>query len=272
MAAEADRAEETRPRRRRASGAAVGRRPVGNNCIGRPPGRSRWRLGSSLSGSIDIRAAGRAGQPVLAPCAPRGDRAAGDGREVGGGRPRPLEARPSVATARRDAAGNRGERGPSAGQSRTWRQGRGRDHQGPRPPPWAAQRDRALLDTIVEHPQRRGETARPRLDAAYAAAFASRLRRRGDYSRRVTKAIRSRPTGVAAALAVALDDWGRRPRDGQRTRRRGGPRGHQRRHADPNPWRLGLRRPEPPEQCRHALVSSSPGSRRRVRPPRARSA
>ena len=138
----------------------------------------------------------------------------------------------------------------------------------------AAQRDRALLDRLVDiRSAKADDPDGSATDAAYADAFGEAgIDLAALPPAEAGAKIRARPPSVALALAAALDDWAavrRRPRAG---RGRGRARlSEAARAADPDPWRNRAReRPGSAGQggragsiCRHLAKSEVRRTRRR---------
>ena len=108
----------------------------------------------------------------------------------------------------------------------------------------AAERDRTLLDRLVdirsaEADDRGGWST----DAAYADAFREAgLDVAALPAEEAAKRIRDRPPAVATALATAVDDWAAIRRDRQKNRAGAAALSALAAAADPDTWRLGLRR------------------------------
>ena len=108
----------------------------------------------------------------------------------------------------------------------------------------AAERDRTLLDRLVdirsaEADDRGGWST----DAAYADAFREAgLDVAALPADEAAKRIRARPPAVATALAAAVDDWAAIRRDRRKDRAGAAALSALARAADPDAWRLGLRR------------------------------
>ena len=108
----------------------------------------------------------------------------------------------------------------------------------------AADRDRILLDQFVDirsaEADDRGGWA---TDAAYADAFREAgLDVAALNPAEAAKRIKSRPPGVAEVLATALDDWAAIRRDRKKDHAGAAILSALAAAADPDPWRLGLRR------------------------------
>ena len=108
----------------------------------------------------------------------------------------------------------------------------------------AASRDRTLLDTLVDI--RSAELDDPDgsiTDIAYADAFRQAgLDVSALSSEEAARRLRSRPSGVASNLAVALDHWAAIRRDRRRDRAGAALLSALAAAADPDPWRIGLRK------------------------------
>ena len=116
----------------------------------------------------------------------------------------------------------------------------------------AADRDRQLMDRLVdirsaEADDRGGWST----DAAYADAFREAGLDVATLSaEEAAKRIRDRPREVAMALATAVDDWAAIRRDRRKDRAGAAALSALAGAADPDPWRLGLRRAlDLPEQA-----------------------
>ncbi len=108
----------------------------------------------------------------------------------------------------------------------------------------AANRDRILLDRLVDIRSAEADDRGGRsTDVAYADAFREAGLDIADMSTdEAAKRIRARPPEVVTALATAIDDWAAIRRDRQKNRAGAAALSALACAADPDTWRLGLRR------------------------------
>ena len=130
-----------------------------------------------------------------------------------------------------------------ANRWRTWRPSWRSSGSRPRPSARAAERDRALLDRLVDiRSAEADDQGGSSTDAAYADAFREAgLDAAALPAEDAAKQIRARPPAVATTLAAAVDDWAAIRRDRKKDRAGAAASSAVAGAADPDTWRVGLR-------------------------------